>query len=403
MNEGLKHHLAKSTSRLLEADGLLETARQDERLAAVAFETHDSIVITDKDGKILRVNKSFTQLTGYTPEDVVGRTARVLKSGRHGDEFYREMWQTIQAQGHWHGEIWNRRKDGHVYLQRLTISCVKNEAGEITHYVGDGQDLTLQKQGEADLAAIRAARRVQRTLFPLAAPCLAGFDVAGAVYPAERVSGDFFDYIPLGPDSMGVLVADVSGHGLGPALLMAQTRAYLRALAVACSDPGELLERANRLFATGESEHFVTVFLGRLDVLTRSFVYIGAGHQAYHIAHDGAARILRSSTVPLGVQKTVAPCSTLTIGLEPGDILVLPTDGIEEAMSVDGRLFGRERLLDLVRNSRDKPAAGIVETLFRAARNFSDERPQEDDITSVIVKVLPSASAETPDQPEGCG
>ena len=136
------------------ANVLLTTARQDARLAAVAFETHDSIVITDKDGKILRVNKSFTELTGYAPEDVVGKSPRVLKSGRHGEEFYREMWQTIHTEGYWQGEIWNKRKDGHVYLQRLTIACVKNESGETTHYVGDGQDLTQQKQGEADLAAI---------------------------------------------------------------------------------------------------------------------------------------------------------------------------------------------------------------------------------------------------------
>jgi sigma-B regulation protein RsbU (phosphoserine phosphatase) len=399
----LTQHVAESTSQLSTANALLATARQDERLAAVAFETHDSIVITDKDGKILRVNKSFTELTGYASEDVVGKSPRVLKSGRHGEEFYREMWQTIQAQGYWQGEIWNRRKNGHIYLQRLAITCVKNDSGEITHYVGDGQDLTQQKQGEADLAAISAARRVQRTLFPSSAPCLPGFDIAGAVHPAERVSGDFFDYFPLGQDSIGVLVADVSGHGLGPALLMAQTQAYLRALAETCADPGELLAGANRLFATSDSGHFVTMFLGRLDVATRSFVYIGAGHQAYLIANDGAVRVLGSTSTPLGVEKTLATCSTSTISLEEGDILVVPTDGAEEAMSVDGRQFGRERILDLVRNNRDKPAVEIVETLFRAARDFAELRPQVDDITAVVVKVLPSASARTLDQPEGSG
>lgn len=393
INQSLKQRVAESTNRLSEANALLTTAKQDERLAAVAFETHDSIVITDRNGKILRVNKSFTELTGYASEDVVGKFPRILKSGRHGVEFYSEMWRTIQTQGYWQGEIWNRRKDGHIYLQRLTITCVKNESGEITHYVGDGQDLTQHKQGEADLAAILAARKVQQTLLPPSAPCESGFDIAGAVYPAEHASGDFFDYIPLGQDSIGVLVADVSGHGLGPALLMAQTQAYLRALAETCTDPGELVTRANHLFATNDSGHFVTIFLGCLNVVTRSLVYVGAGHQAYHIARDGVVRVLRSSSIPLGIEKTLPPFAPSTITLEAGDILVVPTDGAEEAMSVDGRQFGRERMLDLVRDNREKPAVEIVETLFRAARDFAERRPQEDDITALVVKVLSTSPA----------
>lgn len=393
-NEALSQRVSEGRSQLSTANALLTTARQDERLAAVAFETHDSIMITDKDGKILRVNKSFTELTGYAADDVVGRSPRILRSGRHGREFYEEMWQTIRRKGFWEGEAWNRRKDGHVYLQQLTITCVKDECGEITHYVGNGQDLTQRKQGEADRAAIQAARKVQRTLFPSNAPCLPSFEIAGAVHPAERVSGDFFDYIPFGQDSIGVLVADVSGHGLGPALLMSQTQAYLRALAENSADPGELLAGANRLFTASDSGHFVTIFLGRLDVLTRSFVYLGAGHQAYLIANDGAVRVLPSYTVPLGVQENLTPCQTSQVTLEVGDILVVPTDGAEEAMSVDGTRFGRERIFDVVRDNRDKPAVEIVETLFRAARNFAEGRRQEDDITAVVVKALPVFPAE---------
>jgi sigma-B regulation protein RsbU (phosphoserine phosphatase) len=114
-------------------------------------------------------------------------------------------------------------------------------------------------------------------------------------------------------------------------------------------------------------------------------------------------RVLRSHSLPLGVEQTLSPCRTSKITLEAGDILVVPTDGAEEAMSGDGRQFGRERIFDLVRNNRDKPAVEIVETLFRGARDFAEGRRQEDDITAVVVKVLPSASARTLDQPEGSG
>jgi PAS domain S-box-containing protein len=392
-NEALERHVAEDTKHPAEAIQNLTTAAQDVRLAAVAFDTHDSLMITDQDGRILRVNNSFTKLTGYAPEDVIGKTPRVLRSGRHGEEFYREMWRAIRTDGCWEGEIWNKRKDGHVYLQRLTIACVKDESGETTHYVSNGQDLTLKKRGEADRAAIQAARKVQQALFPSVAPCLPGFDIAGAVHPAERVSGDFFDYIPLGEDSVGFVVADVSGHGLGPALLMAQTQASLRALAESYADPGELLTHTNRLFATSKSGHFVTMFLGRLDATTRSFVYACAGHRGYLITSDGTVHVLDSTSIPLGVDEATTTSSAPAIVLKPGDILLVPTDGAEEAMSPQGRMFGRQRMLDVVRTNGNDSAAQIVDALFREARKFTEKRPQVDDITMLVVKGVPMSPA----------
>jgi sigma-B regulation protein RsbU (phosphoserine phosphatase) len=298
------------------------------------------------------------------------------------------MWQTIRSEGYWQGEIWNRRKDGGTYLQLLTITCVENESGETTHYVGDGHDLTQQKQGEMDHAAILAAQTVQRALFPAAAPRTSDFDIAGAVHPAERVSGDFFDYIPLGQDSIGILVADVSGHGLGPALLMAQTQAFLRALAESCADPAELLARANRLFTTSESGHFVTAFLGRLDAPTRSLIYACAGHQGYLLADDGTVKVLRSTSVPLGVEETIPFASAPAVIFEPGDLLLMPTDGIAEATNPTGEMFGGDRMLKVVDKNRNKHAAEIVDALFREARDFVGSRPQEDDMTAIVVKFV---------------
>jgi sigma-B regulation protein RsbU (phosphoserine phosphatase) len=304
------------------------------------------------------------------------------------------MWRAIRTDGCWEGEIWNKRKDGHKYLQRLTIACVNDESGDTTHYVSNGQDLTHKKRGDADRTAIQAARTVQQALFPSVAPCLPGFDMAGAVHPAERVSGDFFDYIPLGEDSVGLLVADVSGHGLGPALLMAQTQAYLRALAESYTDPGELLTHTNRLFAASQSGHFVTMFLGRLDATTRSFVYACAGHRGYLIASDGTVHVLDSTSIPLGIDESTTTSSAPAIILNPGDTLLVSTDGTEEAMSPQGRMFGRERMLDVVRGNGNDSAAQIVDALFREARNFTEKRPQADDITVLVVKALPMSPAE---------
>jgi phosphoserine phosphatase RsbU/P len=328
-------------------------------------------------------------MTGYAPADVIGRTPRILKSGRHARAFYQQMWSAIGAEGYWRGEVWNRRKDGRIYPQRLTITCVRNKLGKTTHYVGDGHDITEEKQAEADRQSIAVARKVQRDLLPADAPRVPGFDIAGAVHPADRVSGDYFDFLTLGQNSIGILVADVCGHGLGAALLMAQTQAYLHALAETLDDPGELLTHANRLFAMSRSGYFVTLFLGRLDAESGTLVYASAGHQGYLIDRHGMVKHLESTSIPLGIDETTVVPSAPPLVLEKGDMIVLPTDGIEEARSPGGELFGRERTLDVVDRSRDKSAAGVVEALYGAAHDFAEGAQQKDDITAVVVKMLP--------------
>lgn len=281
----------------------------------------------------------------------------------------------------------------------------RTASGEATTLEGTAQlaaaVMDQQKQGDADRAAITAARTVQRALFPQHAPIMPGFDIAGAVHPAERVSGDFFDYISLGQHSVGIVVGDVSGHGLGPALLMAQTQAYLRALAESHADPGELLTHANRLFATSDSGCFVTIFLACIDAEKRTLVYASAGHQGYLISNNGIAQKLNSPSVPLGVHATAASTSAPAIVLNAGGILLIPTDGIEEATSPGGTMFGQQRVHEVVRKNRGKSAAQIVDALFRAAREFSERELQIDDITAVVVKVLPTSPAETSAQPAG--
>jgi PAS domain S-box-containing protein len=388
INTTLERRIAEATQTLIDANQQLTQAELDARLSATAFQTHDSMVITNKAGHILRVNDSFTTLTGYTAEEVVGKTLRVLRSGRHDENFYREMWQAISREGFWSGEIWNRRKDGHVYLQRLTITAVRNASGEITHYVGNGQDLTLEKQAESQHAELLAARAVQRDMLPSSLPCLPGFDIAAALCPADEVSGDFYDVLTLADNSVGIVVADVCGHGLGPGLLMAQMQAHLRSIAELCSDPGEILSRANRFFARNQSGRFVTMLLVSLDVVARSFGYAGAGHQGYVMSANGEVHILESTNTPLGIEEHwTLPSQGEKLALATGDIILLLTDGIEEAMAPNGNCFGRYRIFDLIRANATQPAARIVEVLYSAARAFTAGR-QRDDMTAVVVKTL---------------
>lgn len=117
-------------------------------IAAAAFESQESMMITDAQGNIQRVNHAFTETTGYSAEEVVGKTARVLKSGRHNTDFYREMWASVHRTGGWQGEIWDRRKNGEVYPKWLTISTVKGDDGSVLHYIGSHFDISERKKAE---------------------------------------------------------------------------------------------------------------------------------------------------------------------------------------------------------------------------------------------------------------
>ncbi|MDP1667405.1 MAG: diguanylate cyclase, partial [Methylobacter sp.] len=121
------------------------------RVAAIAFESNEPMVITDANNFILQVNRAFTKSTGYTKEEAVGQKINLLKSGRHGEAFYTAMWETIERTGTWQGEIWDRRKNGEVYPKWLIISVVKGDDGRITHYVGTHIDITERKAAEEQI------------------------------------------------------------------------------------------------------------------------------------------------------------------------------------------------------------------------------------------------------------
>ncbi|MBF0095441.1 MAG: diguanylate cyclase [Alphaproteobacteria bacterium] len=125
-------------------------------LASTVFEgSAEAMIVTDASTRIRMVNAAFTEITGYRPEDVIGLTPHVLSSGKHSQEFYKEMWRTLLTSGHWRGDIWNRRKNGEVYVQRLTISAIRGYGGTVENFVGVFSDVTEQRQRE-DVARHRA-------------------------------------------------------------------------------------------------------------------------------------------------------------------------------------------------------------------------------------------------------
>ncbi len=267
----------------------------------------------------------------------------------------------------------------HAHVQPLN-----HEPSESAGVIGVALDVTDVRKLRRD---IEAAHSVQEHLLPTAAPQVPGFDIAGSCYPAERCSGDFFDYVPLRTGCLAIVLADVSGHGFGPAIMAATIRSYLRTAAVLGHQVHEMLALGNRLLAgDARANPFASVFCASLDSRARTIEYSSAGHPAFLVRRDGESQVLESKSVPIGVlDNEVFPLSK-PIRMHEGDILLMASDGVFEARRGHADFFGTDRAMDVMRQARDQPAAEIVRRLYAAACNFVGTNALEDDVTAIIIK-----------------
>lgn len=259
----------------------------------------------------------------------------------------------------------------------------------------DAEERKARRAAEHSLLAreeeLRIAREVQQQLFPATSPTTAGYDVAGASCPAEETGGDYFDFIagPLG--EIFVVVGDVTGHGLGPALLMTDVRAYLRALVLSNRSLEEIMGQARHLLVEDlGSDRFITLIFAKIIPSSGRFAYINAGHPAgYVIAPDGRVRTELSAQAPaVGIDAEKERLVPAEVSLAKGDMILLLTDGVLEATSPSGEEFGEFRALDIVRRERSRPSAEIIQILFDEVRRFNGSDKIQDDITAVVVKCL---------------
>jgi serine phosphatase RsbU (regulator of sigma subunit) len=244
---------------------------------------------------------------------------------------------------------------------------------------------------EANELKLAMAREIQQALLPVRDPEVAGFDISGASLATEAVGGDYFDYISLPRGCLGIAVGDATGHGFGSALMITRTQAYLRALALTHGGAGEILTLANRALADGfQQSRFVTLFLARLDPHGASLIYSSAGHpEGYHLGRGGELKgRLASNNLPLGLVPSETFSESPPIDFEPGDLILLLTDGVVETKGVDGASFGGERVLDTVRAIRSRQSREIVQHLLQVVQDFSRDLPLADDITAVTIKFV---------------
>lgn len=360
-----------------------------ERLYTAVESTDDTVFISGLDGKIEYVNPAFERTTGYSRLEAIGKTPRILKSGHHDHAYYKVLWETILKGNVHRSTTVNRKKNGETFYAEQTITPIRDASGQVTHFVSIIKDMTERRRLQAQEVEMRLAAQVQAKLYPLGPPSLAGCDIASVVLSAEPTCGDCFDFIAMPCGLTSIIIGDVSGHGLGAALVMAETRAYLRALALHEYDPGKLLVATNKmLHADLEDERFVTLFCTQLDIAGRCLVYANAGHPScFVLDSSGSIRAsLDSCGPPLGMFRHSQYACSEKIMLQTGDILVLLTDGILETVNVVDDAFGVEKTLEVIKAHREKSAKEILLQLQEALHNFAGALPRLDDITIVLVK-----------------
>lgn len=236
-------------------------------------------------------------------------------------------------------------------------------------------------------AQLEIARQVQLELLPARDPVLEGFDISAYNFPTEEVSGDYYDWVRVYDDQIGIVIADVSGKGVPAALLMAFLRASLRAASHIGYAPNISMSKVNYLlWESIERNQFVTAFYGILDATNRTLAYSNAGHNPPILMEaDGAARFETRGGVPLGMFRDSRYYEYYAT-IEPGQILVLYTDGVTEAMNLDGEEYGRDRLAEAVRRYRELPAREMIDVLHRDLMEWTGGRGADDDVTFFIVK-----------------
>jgi len=243
--------------------------------------------------------------------------------------------------------------------------------------------------------SLELARAIQQSLLPDHVPTLKNFEVAGRCLYCDETGGDYYDFIGLDgtqSHSLGLAVGDVSGHGIGPALLMASIRGIIRAEVDHCpDDPVHVLRRLNhQIIEDTEDDKFVTLFYGLLDDRMRSLTWASAGHEpaAWYRQATGHIEELANTGLPLGVVDTEDFGQLGPVVLAPGDILVIGTDGIWEARNEQGEFFGRERFCSIIRGHAHESADALCSAIIQNVTKFIRSADRTDDITLVVVKSL---------------
>ena len=344
----------------------------------------------EEDYPIIYGNPALSLITGYPLEELLGRNLRLLQ-GQGTDEKDRDMIRkALKAGAGCELIIRNYRKDGQSFWNELQLSPVTGEQGQVTHYIGILTDVTERLRAENARHQLSVARQIQLSLLPKAPLVLEDVSAAGLCIAASQVGGDYYDIIPHG-EFIDLVVADVSGHSVGAALIMSEMRSTLKA-ELRRADPekqsvGDLLSVLNELLFNDldGAELFITLFYLRYHRGTRQLRYACAGHNPPILLRQGCIHpeALDAEGMILGVRPSVH-FEERSLQLEAGDRILLYTDGAVEAQNLEGEFFGQIALEKAFVELRTHHPESTLENLLDRLRAYVGHAYFVDDVTLAV-------------------
>jgi serine phosphatase RsbU (regulator of sigma subunit) len=272
-------------------------------------------------------------------------------------------------------------------LARL-VPAVQSLAAQTASALHQARVYLQALENQKMLEQLSLARRIQASFLPEVLPQVPGWDFAAVLEPARVVAGDFYDFIPLPENKLGLLIADVADKGLGPALYMALSRTLIRTFAAQYVwNPETVLAAANaRILQDARANLFVTVFYGVLDLESGDMAYCNAGHSPPMriFSPDSGMQMLGNTGMPLGIE-TDPTFRREIVRLEPGNLLLLYTDGLTDAQNSQGEFIDRHNLHRLVKDQLGRPARDVQQAILAEIQQFSGSAAQFDDITMMVV------------------
>jgi phosphoserine phosphatase RsbU/P len=374
-----------------------QLALKDRALAVAA----EGITIADArlpDRPLIYVNEGFERATGYSAVDVLGKNCRFLQGPDTDPAAVAEIRAAVADERECLVEILNYRRDGTTFWNRLSITPVRNSRGEVTHYIGVQSDVTARREAEHGLRRanealeqdLRLAARVQQALLPPADLQLGRLRIARAFHPCTSLAGDAVGVVTLPHGRMGLYLLDVSGHGVGAALLSFTLNHTLSPAvegALLVEDlgqgpclvpPSRVAERLNRQFPMGRTRQYFTLVYGVFDESRERFDYVIAGHPApIFVPRTGPPVALEGGGLPIGMIEHATYVDETTI-LQPGDRLYFYTDGVIEALDAAEQEFGSARLMAEIDRQRDRPLRVGLDLVANLVRDWSGGQLQDD-------------------------
>jgi sigma-B regulation protein RsbU (phosphoserine phosphatase) len=387
-NEGIKIFnqglLVDITRRQVAEEKLRKSEVKFRRIVETAGE---GFILMDENLKIADVNDAYCNLLGYARDEILGKTPLDLAS----DEFRQFMMtnrEQILAKEYREFEGTVVAKDGRQVPILVHGNTLRNDQGEVIGNMAFVTDMTEHKK------ALALAAEVQKSLLPQSKPDVQGLDIAGRNVSCDEIGGDYFDFLwrrenPKGPFT--VAVGDITGHGVDSALLMTSARAFLRMRASQPGTMSEIITAMNRHLTSDvlETGRFMMLFYLTVDSQKDRMNWVRAGHDPaiLYDPHRDTFEELKGSGVALGVNGAFKYEENHRKGLSNGQIIAIGTDGIWEAFNKKGKMFGKQRLRDIIRHNATAGADDILNAVYHQIGQFTDGQKTEDDITLVVLKV----------------